>query len=235
MFCFLPPPAEPPPGKAGSGPAAGQGAAAGREPGPGPRGGEAVSVGLQPAAQRRPLKATPTTTTTTPPPLLFSLFLSICALLCTHRQAGDLPPPNMTWLLWPRPFPPRLYFSRLRRMILFWCEHHCQVSSTPCQCGRRGGGGRSQTALSCHRAATVLVVPRLGRKHAGGVWLVRAWMNRLRFLLVLNKLPPSFPHSNSSSSYFPVLKIKVGHRMLTTTACTVRLYPHAWPTCTCDQ
>lgn len=43
-------PAEPPRGKAGSGPASGQGAAAGREQGPGPRGGQALPVSLQPAA-----------------------------------------------------------------------------------------------------------------------------------------------------------------------------------------
>lgn len=87
VLWLLPIPVEPPPGKAGSGPAAGQGAAAGREPGPVPRGGQALAV-LQPVTHRRPLNYVSVLNHLPLPTPFF--FFSCLMLSLPHTQAGSL-------------------------------------------------------------------------------------------------------------------------------------------------
>lgn len=95
VLWLRPLPVEPPPGKAGSGSAAGQGAAAGREPGPVPRGGQALAVRLQPATHRRPLNYVSVLhhillvfSPSPPNPILLLMPHTCTAPAHTHRQVS---------------------------------------------------------------------------------------------------------------------------------------------------
>lgn len=109
------PPAEPPPGKAGSGPAAGQGAAAGWEPGPGPRGGKALAVRLQPATRHRPLRhvclSTNISSSSSSSPFPIPFFFSYCTSFAHCPAHIDRQVPSyLTVMVFPFTSPERLVF-----------------------------------------------------------------------------------------------------------------------------